>query len=142
MNEAIISIAKNFKDAKEGSKQFEGFLIGKVVSELPDFKVELSPEITLDKSHLFFSAHVLHDYEREFEIYDAEIQFTDENCGTTTTASAHSHGIASLNVDSSTLTAKGKMKWTDKLKIDDKLILVPAGNDNMYIVIDKAVELE
>lgn len=141
MNEAIVNIAKNFKDAKEGSKQFEGFLIGKVVSDLPDFKVQLSPEITLDKSHLIFSAHVLHDYEREYEIFDAEIQFTDENCGTTSISSAHSHTVQSLNVDSQTLKSKGKIKWTDKLKIDDKLILIPASNDNMYVVIDKAVEL-
>lgn len=142
MNEAIVSIAKNFKDAKEGGKQFEGFLIGKVVSEFPDIKVQTSPEVTLDKTQMIFAAHVLHDYEREFEIYDAEIQFTDEDCGQTAVSSAHSHGIASLNVDSSTLQAKGKIKWTDKLKIDDKLILIPAGNDNMYIVIDKAVELQ
>lgn len=141
MNEAIVSIAKQFKNAKEGGKQFEGFLIGDIVADLPEIKVQIDPAIILDKTNLIFAAHVLHDYEREFEIYEAEIQFTDKNCGTTTVASAHSHGIETLNVDSSTLTAKGKIKWTDKLKNGDKLILVPSTNDNMYIVIDKAVSL-
>lgn len=122
MNESTIKIAKKFKEAKDGGKQFEGFLIGKVVSELPDIKVETSPEITLDKSQLIFSAHILNDYEREFEIFEGE-------------------EIAITGLAPSTFTAKGKIKWTDKLKIDDKLILVPAGNNQMYIVIDKAVEL-
>ena len=122
MNEAIVSIAKNFKDAKEGGKPFEGFLIGRVVAELPDIKVQISPEVTLDKTHMIFSAHVLSDYEREFEIFEGP-------------------EIIINNSRPETFTAKGKVKWTDKLKIDDKLILIPAGNDNMYVVIDKAVEL-
>lgn len=141
MNEAIVSIAKQFQNAKNGGKQFEGFIIGDVVADLPEIKVQIDSAIFLDKTNLIFAAHVLKDYVREFEIYEAEMQFTDENCGTTTVVSAHSHEIATLNVDSSTLTAKGKIKWTDEPKTGDKLILVPSSNDNMYIVIDKAVSL-
>lgn len=122
MNEAIVSIAKNFKDAKEGGKQFEGFLIGDVVAELPEIKVQIDPAIILDKTNLIFSAHVLHDYIREFEIFEGKEIIINDSLP-------------------NTFTAKGKIKWTDKLKNGDKLILVPSSNDNMYIVIDKAVSL-
>jgi len=122
VNEAIVSIAKQFQNAKNGGKQFEGFLIGEVVAELPEIKVQIDPAIILDKTMLIFSAHVLHDYEREFEIFEGE-------------------EIIINNSIPNMFTAKGKIKWTDKMKNGDKLILVPSSNDNMYIVIDKAVSL-
>ena len=117
MNEAIISIAKQFQNAKNGGKQFEGFLIGDVVAELPDIKIQIDPAIILDKTNLIFAAHVLPDYVRDYELYD----ITDIN-------------LVNRRSD-------GKIKWTDKLKSGDKLILVPSSNDNMYIVIDKGVAL-
>jgi len=117
VNEAIISIAKQFQNAKNGGKQFEGFLIGDVVAELPDIKIQIDPAIILDKTNLIFAAHVLPDYVRDYELYD----ITDIN-------------LVNRRSD-------GKIKWTDKLKSGDKLILVPSSNDNMYIVIDKAVTL-
>ena len=122
MNEAIVSIAKEFQNAKNGGKLFEGFLIGDIVADLPDIKVQIDPAVVLDKANLIFSAHVLHDYEREFEIFEGK-------------------EIIINNSTPNTFTAKGKIKWTDKLKSGDKLILVPSSNDNMYIVIDKAVSL-
>ena len=122
MNEAIVSIAKQFQNAKNGGKQFEGFLIGVVVAELPNVKVQIDPAIVLDKTNLIFSAHVLNEYTREFEILTGgEININ--------------------NSTTNTFKASGKMKWTDEPKIGDKLILVPSSNDNMYIVIDKAVTL-
>ena len=122
MNEAIVSIAKQFKNAKNGGKQFEGFLIGEVVAELPDIKIKIDPAIVLDKTNLIFAAHVLKDYEREFEVLEGD-------------------SISIVSVGSGAFTAKGKIKWTDEPKTGDKLILVPSSNDNMYIVIDKAVSL-
>ena len=121
MNEAIVSIAKQFQNAKNGGKQFEGFLIGDVVAELPDIKIQIDPAIILDKTMLIFAAHILKDYTREFEIFDAMGCFND----------AHEKVFC----------ANGKFKWTDEPKTGDKLILVPSSNDNMYIVIDKGVTL-
>lgn len=141
MEKSIVEFASLFKDVAKSVPTFEGFIIGKVISPPPAIQVTIDEAIILDKSHLVIASHVLKDYEREFEIFDAEIQFTDKNYGTTSVASAHSHNINSLNVDSSTLKAKGKMKWTDTLKQDDLVILVPAGNQQMYILIDKGVEL-
>lgn len=122
MNEAIVSIAKQFQNAKNGGKQFEGFLIGDVVANLPDIKIQIDPAIILDKTNLIFAAHILKDYEREFEIFEGE-------------------EIIINGSTPETFTAKGKVKWTDEIKSGDKLILVPSSNDNMYIVIDKGVTL-
>lgn len=121
------------------NKPYESFIIGTVLSQPPEPKIKISDEIILTKRHLIFAASVVADYEREYEIYDAEIQFTDENCGQTT-ATDHSHGIATLNVDSNTLKSKGKIKWTDTLKPGEKVILIPAANAQKYIVIERGVE--
>lgn len=142
MDKAIIELASIIKNTTKNVPMFEGFILGKVIAPPPAIKVSIDEAIILDKSHLVIAAHVLKDYEREFEI-EGELQFTDENCGTTSVAGEHphSHSIQSLNVDSQTLKAKGKLKWTDTFKKDDLVILVPAGNGQMYILIDKAVEL-
>lgn len=128
-------------DNQTNKSGFAGFYIGVIEVAPPEIQVRLGPEVILYKENLIISAAVLKDYEREFEIFDADIQFTDNNCGQSNVSSAHSHVIESLNVNSDTLTAKGKIKWTDELKKGDKVILVPAQNDNMYILIEKAVEL-
>lgn len=141
MDKAIVELANIFRNTAKSVPTFEGFLVGKVLTPPPEIKVSIDEAIMLDKSHLVIAAHVLKDYEREFEIFDAEIQFTDDNCGTTNVSNAHSHNVEALNVDSSTLKAKGKIKWKDTLKSDDLVILVPAGNGQMYILLDKAVEL-
>lgn len=110
MNDSIVSIAKQLKNASN-VKRFEGFLLGEVVTPLPDIKIQTSDEIILDKSNLIFAAHVLDDYTRPFEMV-----------GTTPTQT-------------------GQIKFTNKLQNGDKLILIPSDNDNMYIVIDRAVIL-
>ena len=135
-----VELAKTIKSQSQNTPTYEGFLIGEIVNEPPEIKISIDPAITLDKTNLIFASHVLTQYRREFEI-EGEIQFTDENAGTTTTAAGHTHGIQSLNVNSNTLKAKGFVKWTDTLKQGDKVILIPAGNDQMYIVLDKAVTL-
>ncbi|AVK82460.1 hypothetical protein C3943_02305 [Lysinibacillus sp. B2A1] len=133
----------NAENNTADTNAFAGFYVGTVEAAPPEIKVRLSPEIILYNDNLIISAAVLKEYEREFEIFDAEIQFTDSDCGQTNVAGQypHSHTIESLNVDSSTLKAKGKLKWTDELKKGDKVILVPAQNENLYILIEKAVEL-
>ena len=122
MNEAIVSIAKQFQNAKNGGKQFEGFVIGDIVADLPNIKVQIDTAIILAKTNLIFASHVIKDYEREYEVLEGE-------------------QISIVNVGAGSFTAKGKIKWTDEPKTGDKLILVPSSNDNMYIVIDKAVSL-
>lgn len=140
MDKSIVELASILKNTAKSVPTFEGFIVGKVITPPPEIQISIDDVIVLDKTHLIIAAHVLNNYEREFEI-EGDIQFTDSDCGTTTVSSAHSHGISSLNVDANTLKAKGKLKWTDTLKKDDQVILVPAGNQQMYILIDKGVEL-
>lgn len=98
------------KILKERENQpYEGYVIGEVVDDFPNIKIKLGENIHLDASHLVFAAHLLSDYSRQCEIFD-------------------SVGVIS-----------GKLKLTDTIKKDEKVILVPSQNSQSYIVIDKAV---
>lgn len=119
----IIKTGGKVAPADEQNKSgFEGFYIGVIEVAPPEIKVRLGPEVILHKENLIISAAVLKDYEREFKIIEGE-------------------EIVITGSVPNTFTAKGKIKWTDELKTGDKVILVPAQNDNMYILIEKAVEL-
>ena len=109
MNDSVVSIAKEFKNASKNAKRYEGFLLGKVVAPLPDIKIQLSEEVSLDKSNLILAANLVDDYTKNYEMV----------------------GTNPLQ--------KGRIKFTDKLKNGEILILIPSDNDNMYIVIDRAV---
>lgn len=109
-------------DNQTNNSGFAGFYIGVVEVAPPEIQVRLGPEVILYKENLIISAAVLKDYEREFEIIEGKEM------------------IIAGSIPN-TFTAKGKIKWTDELKIGDKVMLVPAQNENMYILIDKAVEL-
>ena len=109
-------------DNQTNKSGFAGFHIGMVEVAPPEIQVRIGPEVILYKENLIISAAVLKDYEREFEIIEGE-------------------EIIITGSFPSKFTAKGKLRWTDELKIGDKVILVPAQNDNMYILIEKAVEL-
>lgn len=111
MNESIVSIAKELKNASKNAKRFEGFLLGKVVAPLPNIKIQTSDEVVLDASNLIFAAHLVDDHIKSYEIV----------------------GTNPLE--------KGKIKFTDKLQNGEILILIPSDNDNMYIVVDRAVML-
>lgn len=141
MEESIVELASVIKNVTNQVPRFEGFVIGRVVSPPDDLRVSIDEAIILDKTNLIIAAHVLSDYEREFEITEGDIQFNDANMGTTNVAANHSHTIESLNVDSQTLKAKGKFKWTNTLVTGDLVILIPSENQQMYILIDKGVEL-
>lgn len=122
MDEMIVELANSIKGAAKSIPTFEGFIVGKVLEKPPEIKIAIDEAIILDKTHLVIAAHVLKEYEREFEIFEGEEIIINGSLP-------------------NTFTAKGKIKWTDTLKKDDLVILVPAGNQQMYILIDKAVEL-
>ncbi|MER2170541.1 MAG: DUF2577 family protein [Psychrobacillus psychrodurans] len=120
----IIKTGGKVKPADDPTNKsgFAGFYIGVIEVAPPEIQVRLGPEVILYKENLIISAAVLKDYEREFEIMEGE-------------------EIIIAGSIPNAFTAKGKIKWTDELKTGDKVILVPAQNDNMYILIEKAVEL-
>lgn len=122
MEEPYVELASVIKGVTNQVPRFEGFVIGRVISPPDDLRVSIDEAIILDKTNLIIAAHVLNDYEREFEIVDG-----DE--------------ISIDNSPTSTFTAKGKFKWTNTLLPGDLVILIPSQNEQMYILIDKAVEL-
>ena len=122
MEESINELAGVIESVAKSAPKFEGFIIGTVISPPDDLRVSIDEAIILDKTNLIIAAHVLSDYEREFEIVEGD----------------------EISIDSSpirTFTAKGKFKWMDSLKVNDLVILIPSENQQMYILIDKAVEL-
>jgi Protein of unknown function (DUF2577). len=102
--------------------------VGTVVSASP-LKVSLGDIIVLDANHLLVAAHVLNDYEREIEIPE-----TSTLSGSTSTNESHNHSYQSLGMT-------GQIKFTDTLQAGDKVILVPAADEQRYFLIDKVVSL-
>lgn len=110
MMDPFTDFAKELKD--RDNIVYDGYYIGRVISDFPDIKIEVNESTVLNKSHLVFSASLLRDYTREFEINEG------------------------------TSKQVGKIKWTDTIKLNDKVILVPSANGQSYIVIDKAVTFD
>lgn len=113
---------------KNEPKKIPSITTGIVEALPPNPVIRLSQQIAPDKAQLIFASNLISGYERK-------IKFTDENCGTTTTNSNHSHGIEILNVDT-------LMQWTDTLEVGDEVIVIPVMDSQMYYVIDKAVKFE
>lgn len=86
--------------------------IGTVEATPPELQVRLNANVILYKNNLIISAAVLKNYEREFEIFNA--------------------GQESI---------QGRIKWTDELAVGDKVIILPTQSDDLYILVEKAVEL-
>ena len=82
---------------------------GTVVAAPPNPKIRLDDVIVLDKDNLVFSADLLSGYERG-------IKFTD----------------GSISVNTTTT-------FTDGLKKNDEVILIPAANEQVFYVAGKAV---
>lgn len=110
MDKEIVEFATLFKE--RDNKLYNSFLIGKIISPPPSTQISISPEVILNNSNLVFSAHLLANYERTFEVSNATIN-----------------------------SFSGKIKMTDTFKKDDLVILIPSTNNKKYIVIDRAVTL-
>lgn len=126
--DGLTELAWMFK--KNEPKKVPSITTGIVEALPPNPVIRLDKVITLDKSQLIFASNLIEGYERK-------IKFTDENCGTTTSAGdpSHTHDIAALNVDT-------LMQWTDTLAIGDEVIVIPVMDSQMYYVLDKAVKFE
>jgi Protein of unknown function (DUF2577) len=107
-----VEMAKLLKE--RNNKSFDGFVIGKVISSFPDIKIQIDNNIHLDASHLIFSSHLLEEYKREFKI------------------NGTSNGESYI--------AEGNIEFTDSIKVNDLIILVPSSNNQSYVVLDKGVK--
>ena len=109
--DGIVEIAKMFKD--RDNTEYDGYVIGDVISDFPDIKIKIDNGIILDNTHLVFSAHLIKGYTREIEI-----------------------------VDSNNQKIIGKLKMKDTIVKGDKVILFPSKNSQSYVVTDKAVTFD
>lgn len=140
--DGISELAMLFKERE--NKDYLGPQVGKVVSPLPDIQIALGDRIMLTKDNLLFASHILEGYEREFSV-EGGIQFSQSNPGETSNSSVgehgiHNHTVDNINIDTGYLST-GKIKWTESLKAEDEVILIPATNQQQYYVIDKVVKL-
>lgn len=140
--EGVSELAMLFKE--RDNKVYLGPQTGKVISPLPEIQIALGEKIILTKEHLIIASHILKDYEREFSI-EGDMQLSQANAGETSTVSvgdhgSHKHTVATLNINTG-YKSTGKIKWTDSLKVDDEVILIPTANEQRYYVIDKVVKI-
>lgn len=118
-----IELAKKFKE--RNNRQRIGNVIGKVISTFPNFKISiLDGQVVLDKNQLYISSLLEDNYKREFEVNNIE--------GATSNTSEHSHSIESL---------KGVIKFTDSLKLNDEVLLIPAENEQVWFIVGKVRKL-
>lgn len=107
-----VEMAKLLKERNNNT--FDGFVIGTVISSFPDIKIQIDTNIHLDASHLIFASHLLEGYKRDFKIDG--------------TSNGESY------------TAEGNIEFSDSIKVNDLIILVPSSNNQSYVVLDKGVK--
>lgn len=125
--DGIMELAKLLKERENPSTS--GIQVGKVVVGFPDIKISAGDKIILDRDDLVFSAHILKNYRRDFEIENIDGETDSINVGDHGT---HKHKINTL---------KATIKFTDELKIGDEVILIPTTDEQTYYVLDKVVRL-
>lgn len=117
LEQAVTDLAVMIKNGGEVKKVVNtnafAVYIGTVEVAPPHIQVRLNADVILYSENLIISAAVLSNYEREFEIFDAAQK----------------------------PILKGRIKWTDQLAVGDKVILVPTQSNDLYILVEKAVEL-
>lgn len=107
MTDGITELAKMFKE--RNPKEWLGIQTGIVINEFPNIQIRLNEFVILDKDKLLFASHLMNGYKRDY--------------------------TASTGTEIGTIT--GTLEWTDTLKVDDQVILIPTSNEQKYYVIDK-----
>ena len=74
------SLVQIFANLKNPTKF--GLTIGKVLTPLPEITIDIGNGVILDKDDLLFTASVLKDYEREFEITSTDVQIKGDKLNT------------------------------------------------------------
>ncbi len=124
-NNSINDFAGILKEFK--NRSYPGPQIGVVISAPPDLQIRLGEKIILTMKHLIIAAHVLSGYARTVDIPDSSAG------GSTSVVSDHSHNIDSLTI------SEGSMTFKSTLVLGDEVILLPAADEQIYFLLDKAV---
>jgi LEA14-like dessication related protein len=132
--DSLTELAKIFKD--RDNPTIPSITIGRVIAPPPEAEIKLNEFVVLKKDNLIFSSHMLQEYKRELEL-EGEIKFTDSNAGSTSDGSS----VTNLNVDTNYESKKVKFTMKDTIKAGDEVIIMPTMDEQLYVVIDKAVRL-
>lgn len=124
----LTELAKMLKDREQNTPP--SVATGVVLKPPPEPRIRLNDVVVLEKENLVFAAHLLKNYERKVRFEDKKASGKTSSAGDP----SHTHDVKEIKIDT-------KMKWTDTLKEDDEVILIPSMDEQMYYVIDKGVRL-
>lgn len=108
-----------------------GIQVGEVIEPFPNIKIALGEKIILDKTNLLFSAHILNEYRKAFDV--ESITNITTNTDETSSAQQNSQGNKSLRI---------KIKWNNELQKGDEVILIAATDNQKFYLIDKVVKYD
>lgn len=129
-----------------------GTVLGEVISPPPELKISiLEGQIILYPDQLYMTDNLWNDYYRTYKIESEITEMTREiseynYTNTTATEKAspgpHTHDVKTLNgngSDESTgnYKAQGDFWFTDTLKKDDLVMLVPTVDEQTWFIVDK-----
>lgn len=117
-----IELAKKFKERDK--KQRIGNIVGKVINTSPLKISILDGQVVLSGEQLYISISLENSYKREFETSNIE--------GKMSNVSSHLHIIESL---------KGTITFTDTLKVNDEVLLIPTEGEQTWFIVDKVRKL-
>lgn len=120
--------------------------IGEVISINP-IRIKYGDNIILEQRHLVIASDVLSGYTRQVELTNIQLsQLQSEGGGISfhleDNPPAQDYTITSFNLPSAQAAKiTATMKYTDTLKVGDKVILIPDSALKKWFVIDRAVTL-
>ena len=138
-----------------------GLIRGVVTKDLPEIEIDIGNGILLTKESLLFSAGILEDYEREYEIKSDAVEFdggsfkldgvnlVTDSVGTTATPRPISSipegsatGITFSTKKTDGFKSTGVIKLTDQIKKDDEVMLMATESNQLFYVIDKVISFQ
>lgn len=132
-----VEFASLFKSLEK--KEQVGAVIGEVVGIEPLVVSILDGEIILNSTihDIYISTNIIESYGRKFDS-SGNINFSDSNCGTTTSDGrySHTHEIASLNVSTS-YTLDGDITMTDGINTGDLVLVIADESDSVFFIVSK-----
>ena len=126
-----------------------GSIIGKVINLLPDLKISImNGEVILYPEQLYINTLITDEYEREFEIENADFELSGDNFSLTATPFVINDTTISSVRPITTIPEgqttqvevggkakiKGKFKLIDTLKIGDLVKLTPTVDEQTFFV--------
>lgn len=137
-------LAKMFNERE--NKPIITATIGTVISIDP-IRIKYGDNIILEQRRLVIASHVLNGYTRTFQLTNVQMTQIEGSSGEISfhlknNPPSQDYTITGIDLPStqaSSITAT--MTYTDTLKVNDKVILIPDNNLKKWHVIDRAVTL-